>query len=56
MRPGIDAAGTLAEVLKGEGPRVLATLARTIGDLAVAEDALSEATITALDLAQNGDP
>ena len=39
----------LAEVLKGEGPRVLATLAGTIGDLAVAEDALSEATITALD-------
>ena len=28
---------------------MLATLARTIGDLAVAEDALSEATITALD-------
>ena len=45
----MDATGTLAEVLKGEGPRVLATLARTIGDLAVAEDALSEATITALD-------
>ena len=45
----MDAAGALAEVLKGEGPRVLATLARTIGDLAVAEDALSEATITALD-------
>jgi DNA-directed RNA polymerase specialized sigma24 family protein len=45
----MDAAGTLAEVLKGEGPRVLAPLARTIGDLAVAEDALSEATITALE-------
>ena len=45
----MDAAETLVEVLKGEGPRVLATLARTIGDLAVAEDALSEATITALD-------
>ena len=45
----MDATDTLAEVLKGEGPRVLATLARTIGDLAVAEDALSEATITALD-------
>src|SRR5271154_4092669 len=45
----MDAADTLVEVLKGEGPRVLATLARTIGDLAVAEDALSEATITALD-------
>jgi|SRR5580700_4379853 predicted RNA polymerase sigma factor len=45
----MDASGTLVEVLKGEGPRVLATLARTVGDLAVAEDALSEATITALD-------
>src|SRR5580700_4809676 len=45
----MDAADTLAGVLKGEGPRVLATLARTIGDLVVAEDALSEATITALD-------
>jgi RNA polymerase sigma-70 factor (ECF subfamily) len=45
----MDATDTLVEVLKGEGPRVLATLARTVGDLAVAEDALSEATITALD-------
>jgi predicted RNA polymerase sigma factor len=45
----MDAADTLAGVLKGDGPAVLATLARTIGDLAVAEDALSEATITALD-------
>jgi RNA polymerase sigma factor (sigma-70 family) len=45
----MDATDTLVEVLKAEGPRVLATLARTIGDLAVAEDALSEATITALD-------
>jgi RNA polymerase sigma factor (sigma-70 family) len=45
----MDAAGTLVEVLRSEGLRVLATLARTVGDLAVAEDALSEATITALD-------
>src|SRR6202521_2644694 len=45
----MDATDALVEVLKDEGPRVLATLARTIGDLAVAEDALSEATITALD-------
>ena len=53
----MDATDTLVEVLKGEGPRVLATLARTIGDLAVAEDALSEATITALDTwPKNGDP
>jgi predicted RNA polymerase sigma factor len=44
-----DPAGALAEVLRTEGVRVLATLARTVGDLAVAEDALSEATVTALD-------
>jgi RNA polymerase sigma factor (sigma-70 family) len=45
----MNATDTLVEVLRTEGVRVLATLARTIGDLAVAEDALSEATITALD-------
>jgi RNA polymerase sigma factor (sigma-70 family) len=39
----------LAEALKAEGPRVLATLARQLGDLTVAEDGLSEATIAALD-------
>src|SRR3984885_6797710 len=44
----MNATDTLVEVLRSEGLRVLATLARTIGDLAVAEDALSEATITAL--------
>src|ERR1700735_15876 len=45
----MDASDALVEVLRSEGLRVLATLARTVGDLAVAEDALSEATITALD-------
>ena len=45
----MDATDTLVEVLRSEGLRVLATLARTVGDLAVAEDALSEATVTALD-------
>ena len=45
----MDATDTLVEVLRSEGLRVLATLARTVGDLAAAEDALSEATITALD-------
>jgi RNA polymerase sigma factor (sigma-70 family) len=44
----MNATDTLVEVLRSEGLRVLATLARTVGDLAVAEDALSEATITAL--------
>ena len=39
----------LVGVLKAEGPRVLASLARQLGDLTVAEDALSEATIAALD-------
>jgi RNA polymerase sigma factor (sigma-70 family) len=39
----------LVEVLKAEGPRVLAMLARQLGDLTVAEDALSEATIAAMD-------
>ena len=45
----MNATDTLVEVLRSEGLRVLATLTRTVGDLAVAEDALSEATITALD-------
>jgi RNA polymerase sigma-70 factor (ECF subfamily) len=44
----VNAADTLVEVLRSEGLHVLATLAGTTGDLAVAEDALSEATITAL--------
>jgi RNA polymerase sigma-70 factor (ECF subfamily) len=39
----------LVGVLKAEGPRVLATLARQLGELTVAEDALSEATIAAID-------
>ncbi len=39
----------LVELLKEEGPRVLATLARQLRDLTVAEDALSEATIAAID-------
>ena len=45
----MNATDALVEVLRSEGVRVLATLARTIGDLAVAEDALSEATIAALE-------
>jgi RNA polymerase sigma factor (sigma-70 family) len=39
----------LVKVLRAEGPRVLATLARQFGDFTVAEDALSEATIAAMD-------
>ncbi|MDV8075610.1 sigma-70 family RNA polymerase sigma factor [Rhodococcus sp. IEGM 1370] len=38
----------LAAVVRDEGRRVLATLVRTTGSLAVAEDAVSEAVVTAL--------
>ncbi len=44
----MDAGDALVKVLREEGPRVLATLVRQLGDLSVAEDALSEATIAAL--------
>jgi RNA polymerase sigma-70 factor (ECF subfamily) len=44
----VDAADALVKVLREEGPRVLGTLVRQFGDLSVAEDALSEATIAAL--------
>ncbi len=42
------ASDLLVDVLRAEGPRVLATLARSTGDFAVAEDALSEAAIAAM--------
>src|SRR3984885_12497075 len=42
------ASAVLVKVLREEGPRVLATLVHHLGDLSVAEDALSEATIAAL--------
>ena len=44
----MDASAALVKVLREEGPRVLATLVHQLGDLSVAEDALSEATIAAL--------
>ena len=44
----MDAGAALVKVLREEGPRVLGTLVRQFGDLSVAEDALSEATIAAL--------
>jgi RNA polymerase sigma factor (sigma-70 family) len=44
----MDASAALVKVLREEGRRVLATLVRHLGDLSVAEDALSEATIAAL--------
>jgi RNA polymerase sigma-70 factor (ECF subfamily) len=44
----VSANDLLVDVLRTEGPRVLATLARSTGDFAVAEDALSEAAIVAM--------
>jgi RNA polymerase sigma factor (sigma-70 family) len=44
----MDAGDALVKVLREESPRVLAALVRQFGELSVAEDALSEATIAAL--------
>ena len=44
----MDAGDALVKVMREQGPRVLGTLVRQFGDLSVAEDALSEATIAAL--------
>jgi RNA polymerase sigma factor (sigma-70 family) len=44
----VDAGAALVNVLREEGPRVLGSLVGQFGDLSVAEDALSEATIAAL--------
>jgi RNA polymerase sigma factor (sigma-70 family) len=38
----------LAETLRTEGPRILATLVRTLGDLQLAEDSVQEAAVRAL--------
>lgn len=45
----MSATDALVEVLKEEGPGALGTLVRQLGDLSVADDALFEATIAALD-------
>ena len=39
---------TLAETVRVEGARILATLIRTVGDVQIAEDAVQEATLAAL--------
>jgi RNA polymerase sigma factor (sigma-70 family) len=39
---------TVAETIRVEGARILATLIRTVGDVQVAEDAVQEATLAAL--------
>ncbi|MEP6853325.1 MAG: DUF6596 domain-containing protein [bacterium] len=46
MTDGVD--DRLAELVRDEGARILATLARTVGDLRLAEDAVQEATMAAL--------
>lgn len=43
-----DASRDLAEVIRTEGARILATLVRILGDLQLAEDAVQEAAIRAL--------
>ena len=42
------AADTLAELIRFEGARLLATLVRSVGDLSLAEEAVQEASIAAL--------
>ena len=42
----MDASAALVKVLREEGPRVLAALVRQLGDLPVAEDALSGLSAT----------
>ena len=44
-----DAGPALEEALRVEGAKVLATLARLTGDLGLAEDAVQEAVVTALE-------
>lgn len=46
--PGPEVDRLLAETVRLEGARILATLVRTVGDLSVAEDAVQEATLRAL--------
>lgn len=43
-----DASERLTDLVRDEGRRVLATLVRTVGDLTVAEDAVSDAGLAAL--------
>lgn len=43
-----DAHDRLAETVRVEGARILATLVRTIGDLQIAEDAVQEAALVAM--------
>jgi RNA polymerase sigma-70 factor (ECF subfamily) len=49
VEAGPDPAEALAALLRGEGRRVLATVIRLTGDLALAEDAVQDAAISALE-------
>ena len=50
MRPHGSAPDPLAEVVRVEGSRILAVLARSLGDLALAEDALQDAAVSAVEV------
>lgn len=45
---GGEVADQLAEVVRVEGARLLATLVRTLGDWSLAEEAVQEASVAAL--------
>ena len=44
-----EASSALAELVRDEGRRVLATLIRTTGNITIAEDAVQEAAVAALE-------
>lgn len=46
--PARRSVDTVAETVRVEGARILATLIRTVGDVQIAEDAVQEATLAAL--------
>ena len=48
MSPPLPEHQVLAETVRVEGGRILATLIRTVGDVQIAEDAVQEATLAAL--------
>src|SRR3954466_4422528 len=47
---GVSGAEPLAEVIRVEGSRILAVLARSLGDLGLAEDALQDAAVAAVEV------
>lgn len=49
MLPPLDATTRIARVIREDWGRILASLVKTTGDFALAEDALQEAVVTALD-------